>query len=104
MEYYFVTILYLAIPVTLSVIIQQLLKYYITLVIVNLIHIYHKYLAIVNLGKIICAPSDDSDQHGHPPSLTRVFAVHSVGSYKDPMFLHANGDASDQTGWMPMLI
>ena len=27
-----------------------------------------------------CAPSEDSDQPGHPPSLIRVFAVHSIGS------------------------
>ena len=27
-----------------------------------------------------CAPSKDSDQPGHPPSLIRVFTVHSVGS------------------------
>ena len=27
-----------------------------------------------------CAPSQDSDQPGHPPSLIRVFAVRSVGS------------------------
>ena len=27
-----------------------------------------------------CAPSEDSDQPGHPPSLIRVFAVHSTGS------------------------
>ena len=27
-----------------------------------------------------CAPSEDSDQPGHPPSLIRVFAVRSVGS------------------------
>ena len=26
-------------------------------------------------NKMICAPSDDSDQPGHPPSLIRVFAV-----------------------------
>ena len=25
--------------------------------------------------KMVCAPSDDSDQPGHPPSLIRVFAV-----------------------------
>ena len=25
------------------------------------------------------APSEDSDQSGHPPSLIRVFAVRSVG-------------------------
>ena len=26
------------------------------------------------------APSEDSDQPGHPPSLIRVFAVRSIGS------------------------
>ena len=31
-------------------------------------------------NKMICAPSEDSDQLGHPPSLIRVFAVRSVGS------------------------
>ena len=27
-------------------------------------------------NKMTCAPSEDSDQPGHPPSLIRVFAVH----------------------------
>ena len=27
-----------------------------------------------------CAPSEDSDQPGHPPSLIRVFAVHLISS------------------------
>ena len=31
-------------------------------------------------NKMACAPSEDSDQPGHLPSLIRVFAVHSVGS------------------------
>ena len=26
-------------------------------------------------NKMACAPSQDSDQPGHPPSLSRVFAV-----------------------------
>ena len=26
-------------------------------------------------NKMECAPSEDADQPGHPPSLTRVFAV-----------------------------
>ena len=26
------------------------------------------------------APSEDTDQPGHPPSLIRVFVVHSMGS------------------------
>ena len=30
-------------------------------------------------NKLACAPSEDSDQPGHPPSLIRVFAVRSVG-------------------------
>ena len=29
-------------------------------------------------NKITFVPSEDSDQPGHPPSLIRVFAVHSV--------------------------
>ena len=29
-----------------------------------------------------CAPSQDSDQSGHPPSLIWVFAVRSMGSYQ----------------------
>ena len=45
---------------------------------------------------MICAPSEDSDQTGHPSNLTRVFAVRSVGSYKDPKFLHADSDDWDQ--------
>ena len=31
-------------------------------------------------NKMACAPSEDSDQPGHLPSLIRVFAVRSVGS------------------------
>ena len=31
-------------------------------------------------NKMACAPSEDSDQPGHPPSLIRVFTVRSVGS------------------------
>ena len=31
-------------------------------------------------NKMACAPSEDSDQPGHPPSLIRVFTVHSMGS------------------------
>ena len=31
-------------------------------------------------NKMTCAPSEDSDQPGHPPSLIRVFAVRSKGS------------------------
>ena len=50
-----------------------------------------------------CAPSKDSDQPGHPPSLTRVFAcAHWVA--KDPRFLHADSEDSDQTGRVPRLI
>ena len=33
-----------------------------------------------NTNKMECAPSEDSDQSGHPPSLTRVFAVRLMGS------------------------
>ena len=31
-------------------------------------------------NKMACAPSEDSDQPGHPPSLIRIFAVRLMGS------------------------
>ena len=31
-------------------------------------------------NKMVCAPSEDSDQPGNPPSLIRVLAKDSVGS------------------------
>ena len=31
-------------------------------------------------NKTACAPSEDSDQSGHPPRLIRAFAVRSMGS------------------------
>ena len=31
-------------------------------------------------NKMACAPNENSDQHGHPPSLIRVFAVRLMGS------------------------
>ena len=50
-----------------------------------------------------CAPSEDSDQPGHPPSLIRVFAVawRKLGS----LVSHAaHSKDSDQTWQMPRLI
>ena len=50
-----------------------------------------------------CAPSEDSDQPGHPPSLIRVFAVRikKLG----PLDTHwAHSEDSDQTGRMPRQI
>ena len=43
------------------------------------VHLYGKYnyiwAASWQTNKMACAPSEDSDQPGHPPSLIRVFAV-----------------------------
>ena len=50
-----------------------------------------------------CAPSEDSNQPGHPPSLIRVFAC-AQWVAKDPSFLHADSEDSDQTGRVPRLI
>ena len=50
-----------------------------------------------------CAPSEDSDQPGHPPSLIRVFTCAQCVA-KDPSFLHADSEDSDQTERMPRLI
>ena len=46
-------------------------------------------------NKMTCAPSEDSDQPGHPPSQWVA---------EDPIFLHADCENSDQTGRMSMLI
>ena len=54
-------------------------------------------------NKMACAPSEDSDQPGHPPSLIKVFAC-AQWVAKDPSFLHADGEDSDQTRRMPRLI
>ena len=69
-------------------------------------------------NKMACAPSKDSDQPGHPPSLIRVFAVRMkkalVLSYPKSAqrrlwsdWADAQADLSlrcDQTGQMPRLI
>ena len=53
-------------------------------------------------NKMACAPSEDSDQSGHPPSPNRVFARAQCVA-EDPMFLYADSEDPDQTGWMHML-
>ena len=54
-------------------------------------------------NKMTFVPSEDSDQHGHQPSLIRVFAVRSMGSL-GPNLLQADSADSDQTWRMPRLI
>ena len=46
-----------------------------------------------------CAPSEDSDQPGHPPSLIRVFTVCPMGNWGPK-----DSEDSAQTGRMPRLI
>ena len=53
--------------------------------------------------KMKCAPSEDSDQPGRPPSLIRVFAVRLKNAWVISYPLSASED-SDQTGRMPRLI
>ena len=50
-----------------------------------------------------CAPSEDLDQLGDPPSLIR-FSTYVQWVAKDPSFLHADSEDSDQTGQMPRLV
>ena len=54
-------------------------------------------------NKMICAPSEDSDQPWHPPSLIRVFAVRMTKAW-DLIYPLKESDYSDQTGQMPRLI
>ena len=59
-------------------------------------------------NKMAFAPSKDSDQPGHPPSLIRVFAVHMkkacVLSYPLSHSEDSHSKDFDQTGRMPRLI
>ena len=51
------------------------------------------------------APSEDSDQPGHPPSLIRVFAVCMKKAWVLSLATHkAQSEDSDQTGRKPRLI
>ena len=54
-------------------------------------------------NKMACAPSEDSDQPGHPPSRIRVFPVRMKKAWALSYPLSASED-SDQTGRMPRLI
>ena len=54
-------------------------------------------------NRMICVPSEDSVQPGHPPSQIRVFTG-TQWVAEDPMFLHVDDKDSDQTGRMPRLI
>ena len=50
-----------------------------------------------------CAASEDSDQPGHPPTLTRVFAVHMKKDWVLSYPMSAQ-QRLNQTGRMPRLI
>ena len=65
---------------------------------------YSKFSGAINKTNKWRAPSEDSDQPGHAPSLIRVFAVCSKVSHDDPRFLHADSKDSDQTGRMTRLM
>ena len=54
-------------------------------------------------NKMTCVPSEDSNQPGHPPSLTSVFTVHSLGP-QGPKVSAGWTANTDQPGWMPRLI
>ena len=54
-------------------------------------------------NKMTCTPSVDSDQPGHLPTLISV-SLCTQRIDKDPRYLHAESEGSDQTGWMAKLI
>ena len=53
-------------------------------------------------SRMTCSPSEDSDQPEHPPSLIRVFTVHSMGSQGHKVSTRTA--KTDQIGQMPRLI
>ena len=54
-------------------------------------------------NKMACAPSEDSDEHGHPHSLIS-FLLGAQWVAENPRVRHADSEDSDQTGRMPRLI
>ena len=73
----------------------------------SLIRAFHYHVAVSSIRATSwqnqqndCAPSEDSDQPWHPPesSLCTQWVA------KNPSFLHADSEDSDQTGQMPRLI
>ena len=50
-----------------------------------------------------CAPNEDSDQPGYPPSLIRVFAVEPMGG-QEPKASSYGQQRPYQTGRIPKLI
>ena len=55
------------------------------------------------INKMACAPSEDSNQPGHPPSIIKV-SLCAHWAAKDSSFLHVDSDDSSQTRRMPRLI
>ena len=51
----------------------------------QLIILYNMSRLMTKPKKMACAPSEDSDQPGHPPSLIRVFAVRMKKSWAGRM-------------------
>ena len=51
-----------------------------------------------------CAPSEDSDQPGHPPIQSDQSSLCAHWVAKDSSFLHVDSEVSDQTVRMPRLI
>ena len=64
---------------------------------------YRKWAATWQNQRNECAPSEDSDQPGHPPSLIRLFLC-TQWVAKGPNFHHADSEDADQTGWTSRLI
>ena len=60
-------------------------------------------LSLLQMSHLIseCAPWEDSDQLGHPPSLKSESSLCTPWVAKDPSFLHTDSEDSDQTGRMP---
>ena len=68
-----------------------------------MLHSHHCELPHDKTNKMACVPSEDSDQPLHSPSLIRVLRC-AQWVAKDPSFLQADSEDSDQTGRMPRLI
>ena len=65
-------------------------------------NIIPRHFLVAGHNKMMCAPSNlrSAWTSGH----TNQSPLCAQWVYKDPRFLHANSEGSNQTGWMPRLI
>ena len=66
-------------------------------------HVWCILMSRSMIKPINSAPSEDSDQPGHPPSLISLRSLCAQWIAKNTRVLHADSEGFDHTMWMPSL-